>query len=98
MHFDGAYAERIVVPESLLLPMPDALSYEDGALVEPLAVAMHAVDITPFDATDFVVVIGAGRDRAADAARGAPARCGLDRRHRRERAPARRSPARSART
>ena len=48
MHFDGAYAERIVVAESLVLPMPDTLSYEEGALVEPLAVAMHAVNITPF--------------------------------------------------
>lgn len=60
MHFDGAYAERIVVAESLLLPMPDTLSYEEGALVEPLAVAMHAVNITPFALMDFVVVIGAG--------------------------------------
>lgn len=60
MHFDGAYAERIAVAESLLLPLPDTLSYEEGALVEPLAVAMHAVNITPFERTDFVVVIGAG--------------------------------------
>jgi L-iditol 2-dehydrogenase len=60
MHFDGAYAERIAVPEALLLPMPDTLSYEEGALVEPLAVAMHAVNITPFALLDFVVVIGAG--------------------------------------
>jgi L-iditol 2-dehydrogenase len=60
MHFDGAYAERIVVPESLLLAMPDTLSYEDGALVEPLAVAMHAVNITSFNLMDFIVVVGAG--------------------------------------
>jgi L-iditol 2-dehydrogenase len=60
MHFDGAYAERILVPETLLLPLPDTLSYEDGALIEPLAVAMHAVNRTPFELMDFVVVIGAG--------------------------------------
>jgi L-iditol 2-dehydrogenase len=36
------------------------LSYEEGALVEPLAVAMHAVNITPFALMDFVVVVGAG--------------------------------------
>jgi L-iditol 2-dehydrogenase len=60
MHFDGAYADRILVPESLLLAMPDTLSYEEGALVEPLAVAMHAVNITPFVQTDFLVVVGAG--------------------------------------
>ena len=60
MHFDGAYADRILVPESLVLAMPDTLSYEEGALVEPLAVAMHAVNITPFALMDFVVVVGAG--------------------------------------
>jgi len=60
MHIDGAYAERIVVPEALLVPLPDTLSYEDGALVEPLAVAMHAVNITPFELMDFVVIVGAG--------------------------------------
>jgi L-iditol 2-dehydrogenase len=60
MHFDGAYAEQILVSDSLLLPLPDTLSYEDGALIEPLAVAMHAVNRTPFELMDFVVVIGAG--------------------------------------
>ena len=60
MHLDGAYAERIVLPETMLLPLPDTLSYEDGALVEPLAVTMHAVNITPFELMDFVVIIGAG--------------------------------------
>lgn len=60
MHFDGAYAERILVHEDLLLPLPDTLSYEDGSLVEPLAVAMHAVNITPFQLLEFVVIIGAG--------------------------------------
>ncbi|HEV7810985.1 MAG TPA: zinc-binding dehydrogenase, partial [Candidatus Limnocylindrales bacterium] len=60
MHFDGAYAERIVVPESLVLALPDALAYEPASLVEPLAVAMHAVNITPFQLLDVVVVVGAG--------------------------------------
>jgi L-iditol 2-dehydrogenase len=60
MHFDGAYAERIVVPEAVVLALPDALSYEDGAIVEPLAVAMHAVNITPFGLMDTVVIVGAG--------------------------------------
>lgn len=60
MQFDGAYADRIVLPETMLLPLPDTLTYADGALIEPLAVAMHAVNRTPFDLMDFVVVIGAG--------------------------------------
>jgi L-iditol 2-dehydrogenase len=60
MHLDGAYADRIVVPEALVVPLPDALSYEDGAIVEPLAVAMHAVNITPFGPMDSVAIVGAG--------------------------------------
>jgi L-iditol 2-dehydrogenase len=60
MHFDGAYAEQILVPEALVLPLPDTLSYQDGALIEPLAVAMHAVNRTPFELMAFVVVVGAG--------------------------------------
>ncbi len=39
----GAFAERVNVPERNLLPMSDTMSFEDGALVEPTAVACHAV-------------------------------------------------------
>jgi L-iditol 2-dehydrogenase len=60
MHFDGAYAERIVVPAALAVQLPGPLTYEQGALVEPLAVALHAVSITPLEAADVVVIVGAG--------------------------------------
>ena len=60
MHLEGANAERVVVPEALLVPLPDSLGYEEGSLVEPLAVAMHAVSITAFGARDDVVIVGAG--------------------------------------
>src|SRR5215213_5423516 len=60
MHFDGAYAGRIGVAASLAVPVPDRLDFETAALVEPLAVAMHAVAITPLHATDTVVIVGAG--------------------------------------
>jgi L-iditol 2-dehydrogenase len=60
MHFDGAYADRIVVRESLLVPLAQNLGYEEAALVEPLAVALHAVNITPFELMDSVVIVGAG--------------------------------------
>jgi L-iditol 2-dehydrogenase len=60
MQLDGAYADVIVVPEALALRLPESLRYEEGALVEPLAVALHAVNITPFKLMDVVVVVGAG--------------------------------------
>ena len=60
MQFDGAYAERMVVPAALAVRLPKVVSYEAGALVEPLAVALHAVAITPLEAVDRVAIVGAG--------------------------------------
>ena len=60
MHLDGAYADAVVLPESALLALPDDLPFEQAALIEPLAVAMHAVDITPLALMDDVVIVGAG--------------------------------------
>jgi L-iditol 2-dehydrogenase len=60
MHIDGAYADRVVLPATALLPLPDGLAFEEAAMIEPLAVAMHAVNLTPLDLFDDVVMIGAG--------------------------------------
>lgn len=60
MSFDGAYAEQVVVPAALLVPLPDVLSFEGGALVEPLAVALHALAITPLAPEHSVAIVGAG--------------------------------------
>jgi 2-desacetyl-2-hydroxyethyl bacteriochlorophyllide A dehydrogenase len=56
----GAYAETVVVHESMLIPIPDELSFEHGALVEPLAVALHGIDVGEASPGDACVVIGAG--------------------------------------
>jgi L-iditol 2-dehydrogenase len=42
---DGALREVLAWPTALLHPLPDALSDVDGALLEPLGVAVHAVDL-----------------------------------------------------
>ena len=60
MQFDGAYAERMVLPAALAVPIPEALAYDHAALVEPFAVALHAVGITPLQPADDVVIVGAG--------------------------------------
>jgi L-iditol 2-dehydrogenase len=60
MHLDGAYAELVVVPSSLAVAIPDELAAETAALAEPLAVALHAVAITPIRPTDVVAIVGAG--------------------------------------
>ena len=56
----GAMAEFVAVPHWILHRLPDGLSFEEAALVEPAAVAMHAARITPIEPGGAVVVIGAG--------------------------------------
>lgn len=53
-------AEHIVAPAGHFYPLPDDISLETAALIEPLAVAWHAVKISPFKVNDSVLVLGAG--------------------------------------
>lgn len=59
---DGGFAERVAVPERCCVPLPDGVSFADGALVEPVANAVHALALAqahePQPAR--VGVIGAG--------------------------------------
>jgi L-iditol 2-dehydrogenase len=57
---DGAFAEFVAVPQHILYPLPEGLSFERAALVEALSVAFHAVERTPISLNDSAVVIGAG--------------------------------------
>ena len=57
---DGAMAEYVVVPARLLHRLPDEVSFDAGAMVEPAAVAMHAARISGIEPGDLVVVVGAG--------------------------------------
>lgn len=57
---NGAYADRITVKASQLFAKPAGLSWQQAALCEPLAVAMHAVQITPMDIMTDVAIIGSG--------------------------------------
>ena len=57
---NGAYADQVVVHESMVLPKPDHVSWRQAAMCEPLSIAMHALSRTPVKPGDTVVVVGAG--------------------------------------
>ncbi|MBM3494159.1 MAG: zinc-binding dehydrogenase [Armatimonadetes bacterium] len=57
---DGALAELIACPVSALARLPDTLTYEEGALAEPLGVSMHAVRLAAPKPTERVGILGAG--------------------------------------
>lgn len=58
--FPGALQELVVHPAHLVFPLPDTMSYAEGALLEPLGVALHAVDLGKLRVADTVAVLGCG--------------------------------------
>lgn len=58
--FHGALAEYVAVPQHILYRLPEGLSFQHAAMVEPLAVAVHAVSISQLHLGDTAVVIGTG--------------------------------------
>jgi threonine dehydrogenase-like Zn-dependent dehydrogenase len=59
-HAPGAYAERLIVQESMMLPVPNGLPADVAALTEPMAVAWHAVRRGEVGKGTVAVVIGCG--------------------------------------
>jgi L-iditol 2-dehydrogenase len=60
MTHPGAYAEYILWSAPTINKLPETLSYEDGALAEPLSVAVHAVGLAHIRPYDTVFLVGAG--------------------------------------
>lgn len=61
IHVAGAFADFVLAPEVNLMGLPAGLSFEGGALVEPLAVVVHAVDLALRKGVpESALVIGAG--------------------------------------
>jgi L-iditol 2-dehydrogenase len=56
----GAFAEYVALPQRILHRLPDSVSFEQAAMVEPVSVAVHAVERTPVSLGDTAVVMGAG--------------------------------------
>lgn len=56
----GALAEYIAVPATTLFPVPAAMTPHEAALLEPLGVAMHALDLARMRPGTHLAVLGAG--------------------------------------
>lgn len=57
---NGAFAEYVSVPEWNLIELPENVSYEEAAMLEPMAVAVHAMRRVRPSKEDTVVVCGLG--------------------------------------
>lgn len=56
----GGYAEYAVTRPSQCIRLPGSASMADGAIIEPLAVALHGVNLSGLKKGDRIVILGAG--------------------------------------
>lgn len=56
---DGCFAEFVAIPQRIACPLPDAMTFEDAAMVEAVSVAVHAVGRTNVKSAK-VLVVGSG--------------------------------------
>src|SRR3989475_11642129 len=56
----GAFAEYVVVPSRIVYRLPDHLSFAEAAMLEAVAVALHAVSLTPISPDSTAFILGAG--------------------------------------
>jgi threonine dehydrogenase-like Zn-dependent dehydrogenase len=56
----GGLCEHVVLPASFVKLLPDSVPLEVGALVEPLAVGWHSVQVSPYQDGDCALVLGVG--------------------------------------
>ena len=58
--YDGSMSEWMKIPARCCFPIADGMSFKEGALLEPLGVAIHSVDLAKLRAAESVAVLGAG--------------------------------------
>lgn len=56
----GAYAEYAVYKEDAIYPLPDFVTLEEGALLEPVSVAVHTVDLAGIKPGGTLAILGGG--------------------------------------
>lgn len=57
---NGSWAEFVALPEGNAIPFDEDVSFEEAALVEPSAVALHALQLIGFQGGQHVAVLGGG--------------------------------------
>ncbi len=57
---EGAFAEYVTVPERVLYKLPESVPFAQAAMIEPLAVAVHAVSLSKIGEQTTALVLGAG--------------------------------------
>lgn len=57
---DGAFAQYVTIPGHILYKIPENVSFEQAAMVEPVAVALHSINLSGAKINEAAVVFGSG--------------------------------------
>lgn len=57
---NGAFAEYVTIPQQIAYHLPPKISFEQAAMVEPVSIAVHAVNRSNISLNDTAVVVGSG--------------------------------------
>lgn len=60
VNLDGGFAQLCNVREEQTYLLPDGVSFEEGALCEPVGCCLHGMDMARVHAGDYVVIVGGG--------------------------------------
>ena len=60
VHSDGGFSQQLALPTHSLIDIPDTLSWEQSAFIEPFANSVNAVELSDITSENSVAVIGAG--------------------------------------
>ena len=58
---DGAFAEYIAVPQHILYRLPDNVTFDQAAMIEPLSIAFHAANMAPHPIGASAAIVGTGK-------------------------------------
>ena len=58
--WEGAFGDYVVVPQRTIFHIPDSMTYEQAAMVEPLSVSLHAVKRTHLKKGQSIAILGTG--------------------------------------
>jgi len=60
VHFDGGFAQKVVVPKKSIFKIPDELTWEQSSFIEPFANSINAWNLANINQNHSILVIGAG--------------------------------------
>lgn len=60
VHFDGGFAQKVVVPKKSIFEIPDEISWEQSSFIEPFANSINAWSLADIKQDYSILVIGAG--------------------------------------